>query len=309
MTDQLTVTAGVRWTRDEKDWVFDFFPVFAPLPTENIVDDLAFDAWTPKLGIDYQVEPTGAIDSLLLYTSAARGFKSGGFNGINIFDTSVAQSNYGPEKNWTYEIGFKTEMFDNRFRLNANYFHNRIDDLTLNATVEVNDNLTFPVQNAGDATIQGVEVEASALLFEGFSAFAIATFLDGKFRNLNPTTAPATALASFGVVAQTPQTADYAVTLGFDYNYDFEIGGALAVLGLDYYHTDDYIIAATNDFRIDSYSRLNGYAALAFDERWEARLTVQNIEDDRSFITGSRGLGGFIAQPPRTYKFMLKYTM
>ena len=36
---------------------------------------------------------------------------------------------------------------------------------------------------------------------------------------------------------------------------------------------------------------------------------MQNLEDDRSFITGSRGLGGSIALPPRTYKLTLNYSM
>ena len=46
----------------------------------------------------------------MLYTSAAMGFKSGEFNGINIFNTSVAKSSYGRETNWPYEIGVKTDV-------------------------------------------------------------------------------------------------------------------------------------------------------------------------------------------------------
>ena len=60
------------------------------------------------------LKPRDPVDSLMLYTSAAKGFKSGGFNGINIFKTSVAKSSYGPETNWTYEIGVKTEMLRRR---------------------------------------------------------------------------------------------------------------------------------------------------------------------------------------------------
>ena len=311
LTDQLTVTGGLRWTRDEKDWDLDIDYFFAPVPSGNIVDAITENSWTPKLGLDYAVETSGNIDSMLLYTSAAKGFKAGGFNGINIFNTQVAESNYSAETNWTYEVGVKTEMFGNRFRLNANYFHNRISDMTLNAQVLVNGNLTFPVQNAGSATIQGIEIEANAVLFEGFTAFTTVTLLDGEFRDLDPTSAPANSLTAFGVNAQTPQTADYAFAVGFDYTHDFELGGNAAAfkLGADIYYTDDFITSATNEVLSSAYDRINAYAELEYNEQWAARFSVTNLEDDELFATGSRGLGGFIARPPQTYKFTLKYAM
>lgn len=306
ITDQLSVTAGLRWTRDEKDWDFNIDYFFAPVPSENIVDAITENSWTPKIGLDYAVN-----DDTLLFVSAAKGFKAGGFNGINIFDTSVAQSNYGAETNWTYEVGVKTEMFDNRLRLNANYFNNRISDLTLNAQVLVNGNLTFPVQNAGSATIQGIEIEANAALFEGFNVFTTITLLDGKFRDLDPTSAPANSLTAFGVTAQTPQTADYAFALGFDYTYDFTLGGTDAAfkLGADIYYTDDFITSATNEVLSSAYDRINAYAELEYDAQWAARFSISNLEDDELFATGSRGLGGFVARPPQTYKLTLKYAM
>ncbi len=306
ITDRLTATAGLRWTRDEKDWDFNIDYFFAPVPSENIVDAIEENSWTPKVGLDYAVN-----DDTMLFVSAAKGFKAGGFNGINIFDTSVAQSNYGAETNWTYEAGVKTEMFDNRFRLNANYFHNRISDLTLNAQVLVNGNLTFPVQNAGSATIQGIEIEANAALFEGFNAFTTVTLLDGKFRNLDPTSAPANSLTAFGVTAQTPQTADYAFAIGFDYTHDFVMGGTDAAIkvGADMYHTDDFITSATNEVLSAAYNRINAYAELEYNQTWAARFSVSNLEDNELFATGSRGLGGFVARPPQTYKLTLKYSM
>ena len=313
ITDRLTFTGGVRWIKEEKDWEFDFQLLFLPFPVppEFIEEALEFDAWTPKIGLDYEFDTSGPVDSLMLYTSAAKGFKSGGFNGINIFDTSVAQSSYGPETNWTYEIGIKTEMFNNRFRLNANYFLNRGTDITLNANVIVDGNPTFPVQNAGNVTIKGLELESTAILFEGFTAFVTATFLDGRFREIDPTTAPANSVMAFGVEAEPPQTADYAFTVGFDYIHDFDLGGRAAAIkaGVDYYHTDEYVLVATQEFLVSPYNRINAYVGLAFDERWEARFAFQNLEDDRSFITGARGLGGSIALPPRTYKLTLNYSM
>ena len=111
--------------------------------------------------------------------------------------------------------------------------------------------------------------------------------------------------------AEPPQTADFAFAVGFDYIHDFDLGGRAAALklGVDYYHTDEYVLVATQEFLVSPYNRINAYVGLAFDERWEARFAIQNLEDDRSFVTGSRALGGSIAQPPRTYKFTVNYSM
>lgn len=111
--------------------------------------------------------------------------------------------------------------------------------------------------------------------------------------------------------AEPPQTADFAFAVGFDYIRDIDLAGRAAAikLGVNYYHTDEYVLVATQEFLVSPYDRINAYVGLEFNERWEARFAMQNLEDDRSFITGSRGLGGSIALPPRTYKLTLNYSM
>ena len=315
LADGLKLTAGLRYTRDTKR--FNIRIVRQPTalvpagPQPPVAFDLSYDAWTPKFGIGYEV-PTGGgfFDKLLIYASAARGFRSGGFNGINIFNLDDARTPYFPETNWTYEGGFKADVLDRRLRVNANYFIDDIGNLLLNATVA--GGTSFPVQNSGSARIQGLELEISAVPVDGLNLFANASFLDGKFKAINPTSAPAQAVASYGVaVPQTPQTPKATYTIGFDYTAKFAMGGTESALrfGGDYYRSGSYTNAATNDLIIDAYDRLNGFVALEFGKHVEARMTVKNIENDRSFITGSRALGGFIALPPRTFMFTLGYKM
>ena len=75
------------------------------------------------------------------------------------------------------------------------------------------------------------------------------------------------------------------------------------------YHTDDFITSATNEVLSSAYDRINAYVELEYNEQWAARFSVSNLEDDELFATGSRGLGGFVARPPQTYKLVLKYAM
>ncbi|MBL8645575.1 MAG: TonB-dependent receptor [Rhodospirillaceae bacterium] len=316
LTDALKATAGLRWVQDDKDFGITFTSRSPIIPAQNPINlDNKYERWTPKFGLDYTVPTSGAIDSLLLYVSAARGFKSGGYNGINITDLAIAGASYGPESNWTYEGGMKADFLDNRVRFNAAYFYNRISDLTLNATVPspIPGVSGFPVQNAGDATIKGLEIEASAVPTDGLTLYLNAAMMSGKFRNLVPSAAPSRAVTLFGVTnPDTPQTPDLTTTLGFDYRVPLNMGAADTefLVGADWYHTSSFTTAATNDFILDGYDRFNAYVGLGFGNGWEGKLAVKNLTDERDLSTGSRGfLGGFLYLPPMEYMFTIKYAM
>ena len=318
ITDQLKVTAGARWVSDDKDFALDF-QRRTPIPlgplTDRVVLANKYTEVTPKFGIDYAVNAT-AVDSLLLYASAARGFKSGGYNGINITNANVARAAYAPESNWTYELGAKTEMLDRTLRLNLAAFVAKIDDLTLNATVQVLPGVfDFPVQNAGKATVKGLEFETTWVPTDNLSVYLTGAFLDGKYDSLNPTSAPAQAQLpqtptnpnALGVKAEPPQLPSYSFTLGFDYSRPTSFGALK--FGADWYRTDDFVLASTNDFIIKAYDRFNAYLGIGLGEKWDARLNAKNLAGDRQVYSGSRGLGGLMVLPPREWMFTLSYKM
>ncbi|MCU0759843.1 MAG: TonB-dependent receptor [Steroidobacteraceae bacterium] len=318
LTDNLKLTAGLRYVEDDKDFELDF-QRRTPIPLGPLTDRVqlanTFDEWTPRFGIDYNVDTT-AFDSLLLYASAARGFKSGGFNGINITNANVARAPYGPETNWTYEVGAKMDLLDRTLRINAAAFQANIDDLALNATVEVLPGVfDFPVQNAGKATVQGLELESTWIATNNLTVFLNASFLDGKYDSLNPTSAPAVAQLPrvpgnnnrLGVKAEPPQLPTYTFTVGFDYSLPTSFGSF--DIGSEWYRTDDYITSATNDFVVKAYDRFNGYIGVGIGEQWDVRLLARNIADERQVFVGSRGLGGFLLLPPRELLLTFSYKL
>ena len=168
--------------KDDKE--FDLaFQRRTPIPISPLTDSASLrDSYTevtPKVALDYTVN-TDAVDSLLLYGSVARGFKSGGYNGIVIANANDAKTGYAPESNWTYEIGAKTDFADRTMRVNAAAFIAKIDDLALNATVEIAPGVfSFPVQNAGKATVQGLELETTYVPNDNLTVYFNAAFLDG----------------------------------------------------------------------------------------------------------------------------------
>ena len=309
LSDALKVTGGVRYTEDKKTFKLDWKSLLgAPPALINLKN--TYSEVTPRLGVDYTLPASGNVDSMLLYASAASGFKSGGYNGIAIFNPNDAKAPYFPETNWTYEAGIKTDMLSNRLRINANYFIAKADDLALNATVTNADGtVAFPVQNSGKATIKGLEVELTAVPSDGLTLFLSGTFaMDGSYDSLNPTSAPANAPRNFGVSPVVPQTPNYSFTIGFDRSVDNAYGRTS--FGADWFTTDDYITAATNDFKVKGYSTGNAYVNHAFNDNWSVRASVKNFTDEYVITTGSRGfLGGFIPLRPREYMVSVNYKM
>ena len=112
LTDDLTLTAGLRWTREEKDFVAGQaylsnearqrernFPDYAVLSQE----------WTelsPKIGLTYQVN-----DDAIAFVSYSEGFHSGGFFGVNQNIRDFERDQYDPEYAGNWEIGYKSQLW------------------------------------------------------------------------------------------------------------------------------------------------------------------------------------------------------
>lgn len=120
ISDQLVLTAGIRYSDDEKDYT----PVLAP-PTQaaiNLTDDNV--SWNVSLA--YAID-----DDSQVYTRIASGFRAPSIQARNAAfgaPVTVADS----ETIMSYEIGYKAD-FSGRVRFNAAAFYYDIDDMQLTA--------------------------------------------------------------------------------------------------------------------------------------------------------------------------------
>jgi iron complex outermembrane receptor protein len=309
ITDALTGTVGLRYTDDEKDFDFDFRGAFAGFVPQIISINESWDEWTPRFGLDYVFEDLGWVDNMLVYGDVSKGYKGGGYSAIALFSTD-AVGVYDPETNWTYEAGVKIDWFGGKLRTNFAYFFSDIEDIQQNATVGGSGQTEFPVENAGDVEIQGLEWEITWLPFEGLNLFTSGTFMSGEYTDADPCCAAFAALETYGVTANTPQTPDYMFSIGGDYT--LELPGEFfddMRFGVDYYEIDNYLTAATNDFYNDGWDQWNGFAEVNFLEAWNLRFTAKNFTDETNVTSGSRALGGFILLPPEMYLLELTYTL
>jgi iron complex outermembrane receptor protein len=117
LTDELRLTAGVRYTTDRKGVDSDRETLGVVFPHDN--GEQSWHAMTPRFSLDWR--PTEAIT---LYTTAARGFKSGGFEQF-----SFPSQSFKPEYIWNYEVGLKASAWQRRLNATLTAFTMNYTDL------------------------------------------------------------------------------------------------------------------------------------------------------------------------------------
>ncbi len=145
--------------------------------------------WTPRFAVNFKPN-----DDILLFASATRGFKSGGWNARATAASQLLP--FGPEKVWSYEAGIKSEFFNNRLRANITAYWMDVTGLqTPSALVGPTGAITFITRNFADYRNKGIEAEFVVAPFDGFNLFANIGYQDDNYRL--PANAPA--LDAFGI--------------------------------------------------------------------------------------------------------------
>jgi outer membrane receptor protein involved in Fe transport len=121
-TDTVRVTAGARYTDDQKTFVD--YPVELLAPGEGYPSQLTrqkadFKEPTGRFTVDWRPH-LSYTDQTLIYASYSRGYKAGGFNAPNIVDVSAT---YAPEFVNSYEVGTKNTLFNHRLSIDLTGFY------------------------------------------------------------------------------------------------------------------------------------------------------------------------------------------
>lgn len=159
LTDRLTATAELRWaTEDQRLRVFD-------VDTGDLIslnDGVSpfdvkanFEATTPRFILDFEATPDN-----LLYASAAKGTKPGGFNGAQGFEFGFGT--FDEESVWQFEVGSKNAFLDNQLIFNIAGFFSKLKDyqLTENLAALGSASTTGSVTaNLGNVEIFGLELD------------------------------------------------------------------------------------------------------------------------------------------------------
>ncbi|HWK36827.1 TonB-dependent receptor [Sphingomonas sp.] len=302
----LTASAGARYTIDHK--VMDGYAkvlslgpagdLLSPAPLQGPYDVNVKKTWretTPRFALDWKLTP-----DILLYASMAKGFKGGGWQAATP-DAATARLAFDPETAWNYEIGFKSDLFDRRVRLNLAAFQLDFKDLQVERLDDVL--LTTVVANAANAKIKGIEGELSVAVTRQLTLSASGSVLDAKYKDyVDPAR---NIIYSGNKLARTP---DYQYSLSGDFvqpviNDDYAIK-----LHADYTYQDNFFYGPDNTNFEPGYGLLD--ARVSFGKRegnWEVALWAKNLTNKlyRTSVIPFLGDEASLYGAPRTYGLRL----
>ena len=327
-TEQLSLSVGGRYTWDERtasilrqNYVGGGSPTFggagiaAGAPGTDFQGSASFKKFTPRASVSFKPTPDHNI-----YASFSQGFKGGGFDprgvGINAptsnasgipSDAEVADFlSFEPESVDSYEVGYKGSLLDGALNVALAGFYSDYKDVQIPGSVACTvaglPSFCGVINNAGKATLKGVELEASARLGQDMLASGDRVMLSGSMGYIDAKYdeyitnigGPPTDVAEFRSVQNTPEW-----TASGTFSYSTPVGE-----GDVYFGTTLSYRSKVNQFEIaNPYIDQKGFALLdanlvynAPDKRWSIGVHGKNLTNKRYKTSGYT----FVAADPRT---------
>tara|TARA_R110000772_G_scaffold268712_1_gene397853 strand:+ start:30167 stop:32326 length:2160 start_codon:yes stop_codon:yes gene_type:complete len=171
LTEAWTLTAGLRWTDDEKDF-------FAPGFQESVSDDQV----TGDLALSF-----AADDASLYWAKVGTGFRAPTIQGRDVA-FGAAPSIADSETVTSYELGYKAEYLEGRMRLNAALFYYEVDDIQFTAVGGSNN--AIQLVNADQGTGMGGELDVEWAVTDTLSLTFGAGYADTEINDSSLRVAP-----------------------------------------------------------------------------------------------------------------------
>ena len=179
LTDKLTVTGGVRETKDTKSTrLLKTADTAAGVVTYTGRRYVRLSDTVPSwdASLLYQIDPNVSV-----YARAARGFRGPTIQGRSaVFNADFTTAN--SEKNTSFEAGFKSSLWDNKLRLNATAFAYTVKDIQLNGNDSNGNGVLF---NADKAKAYGLEGDAELRPVRNLTLTAGASYLHSAIHDKN----------------------------------------------------------------------------------------------------------------------------
>jgi iron complex outermembrane recepter protein len=308
----LTLTAGARWSTEEKTFEYDYVaqstgfkggPDLDPVPYFQINPGISGDGarihkgdWSGKMALDYHV-----TENIMPYLSWNKGLKAGGFSAAGNPSLPVGLFKFDEEKLYAWEAGIKSEAFDHRVRFNADVFKYSYLGYQAFNTIGVNNYIT---NNPG--RMRGGEAELTVVPLTGLTVRAGVALLDAWIENI--------ALPDGTIADVRPSQAPKAnITSSVNYNFGLWGKGTMQV-GADWSYRSLVYYSLLND----PASRQAGYGLLNLraeyttpDGHWSFKLHGENVLNkeylNNSIVTGSIGFGQGSPGMPATYGIRVSY--
>ncbi|MCC4596507.1 TonB-dependent receptor [Xanthomonas campestris pv. phormiicola] len=294
--ERLHLTAGGRYTHDHKKGSL---YIVNGLATSLAFDD-AWGRFDPMVNIAYDLN-----DSVMAYAKYSTGFKAGGAN-----SRSTTYTAFGPEEVIAYELGLKSQFWDNRARLNLALFDSKIEHKQMDFSLPFDPisgqtRTTVVTTNAlSNGTSRGAELEFNLMPVDNLTIG-----LNYAYTRIDPQTALDPFGAGVQVTVKPLLAPKNAGSLSLDYLLPFANFAALK-FHLDGNWSDGYYTSEYDQMLTDSSFIVNARAALidlplnSTGSTLAVSLWARNLLDEQHLFyrISSAALGqSGIFNDPRTY--------
>ena len=315
LTDQFSVTGGIRYTKDTKDFKlreFGWLGVFGFNPDLDTTE--SFDKVTWRVGAEYQPTPNN-----LLYGSVATGFRSGGFN--RFADAGATDANtFDSELITTYEIGSKNEFDGVLRRANLALYYSDLADQQVGTVISIAGVGQSGFFNAGETEIYGAELELQFQPTPDWYALATLAYNKSEYKEYTSPGFAGDTIGQPGVFADpetgrpfvdlagndTPRSPRFRATLLTGYDLDLANFGTITPVVNFLYSTGFYNTAFNTSLdRQDDFAKID--LRLRYtnpNETFSIEGFVQNVTDEAVLsrvVYGSNNEAFASYQDPRTY--------
>ena len=303
-------------------------PYLDPLlgkPTQNIVNPLFGTIEQHNIAVereDSHVTPSATLSydfgDSMVYTTVATGVKAGGFDArSNLADNFE----FDPEEVISYEVGSKLSLAGGIAELNIAAFVMKFDDLQ---TSVFDGQVGFIVENAGQATSQGIELDGRWLLTEDLTLTGSLGLMDFNWDSFKGAKCFTSTVLKPDNIEANGRTCDLTgktnilapeVSASISLEYIRYIFGDLQWrTSFDVnYQSDVYTSTDLNPLTEQgAYAKINARTAISSDDGWELALVGKNLTDELtsnfSFDTPfSTGVYSQMVEPGRSIGLQLSY--
>lgn len=178
ITERLTVTGGIRYTRDKRSGVSDTSIVGTPYAATSI--PFHYNVSVKDDNVSYLASASYKLaDDVLAYASYSTGYKGSGLN-LNSAVSAGTPLVLSPEKVKNWELGLKSQFFDRRVTINLSAFATDLSGLQANI-VPTNGNRSY-LANVGDVRSRGVEFDASLRVTDTLTLSGNGSYNDAVYK-------------------------------------------------------------------------------------------------------------------------------
>jgi len=293
LSDRLMLTAGLRWTYDDKDYAYIAVPRFvaggmsipgvaplgvppgslveASLANNGVSDSYDEDGTSARLQLDYSVTP-----DWLLYASFNKGYKAFNYNSGFAGHAPFAGVRFDGEDIYAYEIGSKLDFWSGKGRWNISAYYYDYKDYQAFDQRGIN----FTLFNT-DATISGLDTELQLKPADNTTLMFSAAFLDTEVEDVLIGTDPANPIS---VDREAPQSPSF--TFSGAIVQDFNLSAGVITVQFSGYYNSGYYSQLTNapNTDIPSYAIFNGRISFSDpDRKYQIAIFAKNLFDKEYF--------------------------